>query len=314
MTEIVTERNRRYHQLACAAKHEAPLAAAIMLVAVVLGGLLVGYEPVGGDPDRLYRPLKSELARSLAVGKLPFWSERLGLGVPLLAESHVAAFYPPNLVFYRAFDVRAAYRLLMWFHYVALVATTYAYSRSLNISPWGSALAGVAFALCGFQAIHSSHEPFYSVMPYLPLALAIAELYVTSGRVFWLPLLAVVLGIQWTLGHFQIQAWTTGLVMLTALWRFFVDRHSWKRALGLIAATLWGLALAAVQLGPSWRFAELVGQTNRSPSELLYYQFPLLNWFDVALPQLVRDLQRGPQDAYWFAHQTEAYEVALYIE
>ena len=38
-----------------------------------------------------------------------------------------------------------------------------------------------------------------------------------------------------------------------------------------------------------------------------------MNWFDLVLPQLTRDLRLGPDDPYWFAHQTEAYEVALYI-
>jgi Bacterial membrane protein YfhO len=291
----------------------APIGLAMVLVGVVLGPLLIGYEPVGGDPDRLYRPLKSELARSLAAGELPFWSNRFGLGVPLIAESHVAAFYPPNLLLYRLFDVSTAYRLSMWLHYVALAATTYAYARSLKVSPWGSALSGVAFSLCGFQAIHSSHEPFYCLMPYLPLALLLAESYMASGRVFWLALLASCLGVQWTLGHFQIQAWTNGLVVFFGLWRWAVDRCSWRRSLALFAATAWGVGLAAVQLGPSWQFADLVGHTKRSPSELLYYAFPLVNWFDLVLPQLIRDLRLGPDDPYWFVHQTEAYEVALYI-
>jgi hypothetical protein len=291
----------------------APIALAMLLVGIALGPLLIGYEPVGGDPDRLYRPLKSELARSLASGELPFWSNRFGLGVPLVAESHVAAFYPPNLVLYRLFDVSTAYRLSMWLHYVALVATTYAYGRSLKLSPWGSALAGIAFSLCGFQAIHSSHEPFYCLMPYLPLALAFAESYLASGRALWLALLALCLGVQWTLGHFQIQAWTNALVLLSGLWRWAVDRGSWRRTLGLLPATVLGIGLSAVQLGPSWQFAELVGHTKRAKSELLYYPFPPVNWFDLVLPQLIRDLRLGPDDAYWFSHQTEAYEVALYI-
>ena len=75
-------------------RRERPLILALVLVGTILGGLLVGYEPVGGDPDRMYRPLKSELARALDEGRLPFWSDRFGLGVPLVAESHVAAFYP----------------------------------------------------------------------------------------------------------------------------------------------------------------------------------------------------------------------------
>src|SRR4051812_33132403 len=137
---------------------ETPWLVATTAVGAVLGGLLVGYETVGGDPDRMYRPLKAELARALAEGRLPFWSGAFGLGVPLVAESHVAAFYPPNLVAYALLDVPTAYRLLMWLHGAALAALTYAYGRSLGLTPWGSALAAVSFALCGFQAVHATHE------------------------------------------------------------------------------------------------------------------------------------------------------------
>ena len=291
----------------------APLFLAMALVGTVLGGLLVGYEPVGGDPDRLYRPLKSELARALALGRLPFWSSRFGLGVPLVAESHVAAFYPPNLLLYRFLDLSVAYRLSMWLHHVALVCTTYLYARSLGLSTWGSALSGVAFALCGFMAIHSSHEPFYCVMPYMPLALWITERYLGTGRTLWLALLALCLGAQWSLGHFQIQTWTGGLVVLTALWRGILDRRAWGRAVGVIAGTAWGAALAAVQLGLSWQLAVAVGQTGRSTGELAFYSFPPLHWFEPVLPRLLRELRLGPEDPYWIGQQTWGYEAALYV-
>src|SRR5262245_38345182 len=198
-------------------RRESPLFLALALVGMILGGLLVGYEPVGGDPDRMYRPLKSELARALERGRLPFWSDRFGVGLPLVAESHVAAFYPPNLVLYRVLDVPTAYRLSMWLHHLALAAAAYFYARCLEITPWGGAMSALAFTVCGFQAIHSSHEPFYCLMPYLPLALGLAERFMRSGRPAWLVLVAIVLGLQWTHGHFQIQTWTGGLVVLTGL-------------------------------------------------------------------------------------------------
>jgi hypothetical protein len=299
--------------LRVAGRRHAPLVLAVALVGTVLGGLLVGYEPVGGDPDRLYRPLKTELTRSLKDGRIPYWSSRFGLGLPLVAESHVAAFYPPNLVLYRVFDVPVAYRLSMWLHHVALVAATYVYARSIGLSTWGSAVAGVSITLCGFQAIHSSHEPFYCVMPYLPLTLAFTERYMTGGRAIWLALLALALGFQWTLGHFQIQMWTSGLVMLTALWRAGSQWRLLIRALSVIGATIWGAAIAALQLGLSWQFAESVRQTKRSTGDLIYYSFPPLHWFELALPRLIRELRLGPEDPYWFGQQTWGYEAALYV-
>ncbi len=296
-----------------AVRREFPLVLALILVGVILGGLLVGYEPVGGDPDRMYRPLKTELSRALRQGMLPFWSERFGLGVPLVAESHVAAFYPPNLLLYGLLGVSTAYRLSMWLHYVALVATTYFLGRSLGIASWGSALGAVAFTLCGFQTIHSSHEPFYCLMPYLPLALAIAERFLASGRVLWLVLLALVLGLQWSLGHFQIQMWTSGLVVLFGLWHAAFDSRNWKRALGALVAAGLGMALAAVQLGLSWQFASLVNQTERSVEDLSFYSFPPAHWFELALPRPVRELRLGAEDPYWFGERTTGFEAAFYI-
>jgi Bacterial membrane protein YfhO len=307
------DRPERPARLTRSTRAHAPLLLALAVVGTVLGGLLIGYEPVGGDPDRLYRPLKSELARALADGRLPFWSMRFGLGVPLVAESHVAAFYPLNVLLYGFFDLSLAYRLSMWLHYVALAGTTYLFARGLGLSNWGSALAGVAFALCGFQAIHSSHEPFYSVMPYLPLALWITERYLGNGRILWLALLALCLGVQWSLGHFQIQTWTGGLVIVTALWRATLDRRAWGRALCVIAATAWGAMLAAVQLGLSWQLAGAVRQTGRLANDLTYYSYPPSHWFELVLPRLVRELRLGPEDPYWFGQQTWGYEAALYV-
>ena len=52
-----------------------PLLAACLTVGLLFGGLLVGVEPVGGDPDRIFRPIKAELARAIRAGTLPSWSD-----------------------------------------------------------------------------------------------------------------------------------------------------------------------------------------------------------------------------------------------
>ena len=74
-----------------------------------------------------------------------------------------------------------------------------------------------------FQAVHVGHEPFYHTMPYLPLCLLLADRYVTTGRLAWLAGLVLAWGTQLTLGHFQIQMWTGGLVLLIGSWRAFTN-------------------------------------------------------------------------------------------
>jgi hypothetical protein len=262
----------------------APLLATLGVVALSLGGLLVGYEPVNSDPDTMYRPIKSELARSLRARGLPLWSDRFGAGVPLAAESHVAAFYPPNWVSYRLMSVAAAYRVSMWCHYLALVSATYLYARALRLTAWGGALAALAFALCGFQASHAGHEPFYHLIPFLPLSLMCAERYLAGGGGTWLAVLALGLGAQFTLGHFQIQVWTAALVAITALWRVLGWESSWRRGGAVMLAVAWGLAVAAVQIVLTFELVRFVG-FQRPPAALSEFALDPAHWAQLALPR-----------------------------
>jgi hypothetical protein len=289
-----------------------PGLAAAVVVGLMLSGLLIGWEPVGGDPDTLYRPIKTELARALRAGHLPFWSDRFGLGVPLLAESHTAALYPLNWLFYGLLDVAVAYRLAMWLHHLALAVTTYAYARYLGGTPWGGAISALAFTLCGFQNIHAGHEPFYHALPYLPLALLLAERYLDRGRLSWMVLLALVYGLQLTLGHFQLQFWTGGLVLLTGLWRAAIDGKPWRRAAGLALALIWGGAMASVQLALTWELTRQAG-FDRPALLLSNYLFPPAHWAQLAWPRLFMGLIGGPEDSYWGRQQTTGAEACCYI-
>jgi hypothetical protein len=288
-----------------------PLATTVFVVAFVLAPLLAGLEPVGGDPDRIYRPIKQELARALNDGALPLWSDRVGLGFPLLAESHAGALYPPNHVLYRVFDVATAYRLSMWLHNLAIAVATYTYARVLGITPWGAALAGISFTFCGFQAIHSSHEWAWTALLFLPMTLIAVERYVATGRVAWMATLALTSGISWLAGQFQIQAWSTAVALALAFWRIVADRRPLFRFLGVGAAILWGLTIATAQLGPSWELARFVGQVQRPEHDRLFYSFPPVHLVQLAIPRLFRDLP--PESAYWFSQQTTGYEACLSI-
>ncbi len=309
---------------------------AVGVVAVVMAPVLVGFAPLSGDPEQMYQPIKAELSRALAEGRLPFWSHRFGLGVPLVAESHVAAFYPLNWLIYRLWDVGTAYRLSLWLHSVAIAAATFAYARNLRIGPAGSSMAAVGFALCGFQAVHAVHEPFYHLMPYLPLCLLLADRYAATGRPAWLAGLAMAWGTQVTLGHFQIQMWTAGLVLLAGAWRLLgapavvaegdrpasvgtpanapasgsVDRRP-GRILGLILGLAWGAAIVWVQLRLT---GELVGVSGfaRPPEFLALYSLPPRQWAQLAMPAVFLGRPAAPEE-FWGRQTTTAGEACAYV-
>lgn len=290
--------------------------AAICIVGVILSPALVGFAPLLGDPELMYQPVKAELARALSAGQLPFWSDRFGLGVPLIAESHAAAFYPPNWFFFRVWNVDTAYRLTFWLHSLAGMALTFAYARTLGIGPEGSALAAVSFALCGFQAIHAVHEPFYHAMPYLPLCLLLADRYAATGQSHWLAALALAWGLQITLGHFQIQMWTAGLALAIASWRALMTANGWARKLGrilgLVGALIWGAAIAWIQLRLTWELTGIAGFVR--PGHLLAnYLFPPAHCAQFALPELFLGTSLFARGAYWSGQASGPGEACAYI-
>jgi hypothetical protein len=279
----------------------------------MFGGLLVGYEPVGGDPDRMFRPIKAELAVALRDGRVPFWSERLGLGVPLVAESQVAAFYPPNWLLYRVLSVSAAYRVSMWLHCVAIAAATFAYARHIGLGGWGSAVSALTFPFCGFLTVHSSHEWAYHTLAYLPLCLLAADRYVDTGKVEWLAAFALLWGIQISLGHFQVQMWTGALAVALGLWRVIAERLPVWRILGLVLGLIWAAAVSAVQIVPTWELAKLAGQTRHKYYELSYFAYPPGHWAELAVPGLFRNLVGGGEGPYWSTQRTTSFEACLFV-
>ena len=286
--------------------------AAPIAVGLTLACLAIGYEPIQGDPDLMYRPIKAELARSLARGSLPFWSDRLGLGVPLAAESHVAAFYPLNWVLYSVLSVPAAYRLALWLHTVATAAATFAYARTVGLSAWGGSLAALAFSLCGFQASHAGHEPLYHALPFLPLCLLAADRLAASGRVRWVAILALAWGAQLTVGHFQIQLWTGGLVLLTGIWRVFADGRPKARALALGLALALGACIAAPQLALTWELTSVTSFT-RAFDQLSNYAFPPAHLIQAALPTMFVPHAGLDEVTYWGPLTTSSGESTFYV-
>ena len=186
--------------------------AAVCVVGAVMAPVLAGFAPLGGDPELMYQPIKAELARSL------------GRGPAAVLERSVRAGRAPGRREPRRGVLSAQLAVLPALgRRDRLSADDVAALRGdrggdLRLCaepgdrPAGSAMAAVGFALCGFQAVHAAHEPFYHLMPYLPLCLLLADRYAATGRLAWLAGLAMAWGAQITLGHFQIQMWTGGLV------------------------------------------------------------------------------------------------------
>ena len=228
-----------------------------------------------GDIFRLYYPQRAVYAAALRAGHLPVWTPNVLAGYPLLAEGQTGMFYPLNLLLYRflPIDVALNYSILLALSLAGVAM--YTLGRTLRLRPAAALLAALTFTYSGFFVGHFNHLNIMSAAPWLPLELAIVERALGATRRSgkspgaMVIVLGLVIGVQFLAGHPQIWLMSTLVVLafgvFRALWPAFGPRRPLTQAARLclpsILAVAVGLAVAAVQLLPTW---ELVQQSVRA--------------------------------------------------
>ncbi|MBI5031817.1 MAG: YfhO family protein [Chloroflexi bacterium] len=234
-----------------------------------------------GDINWLFLPIRTELSRALAEGRLPLWTPALQAGYPLFAEGEVAALYPLNLLLAWLLPAASAISYSILFNWVFASVGMYILVRSSGLRVPSAWLAGLVFGFNGFMVAHASHVPHLTVAAWLPWLLLFQQKYwqaklisqPTSG---WFLLICFSIAFQ-LLGGFPQMAFLNIMTYITIgiLWPFLrncstkTKRLLWIREIvsQLIQSTIAtllplviGIGLAMVQLLPTF---ELIGFSNR---------------------------------------------------
>lgn len=236
---------------------------------LIFSGLILGR----GDVYNYFYPYWSARSAALLAGHLPLWSPDLFMGVPLLANSQLGTFYPPNWLTTPLFVPWAvAFSLLL--HLVwALVGAYRLARRALGLAAAPALAAAGCFALGGYLGGKVENINQFQALAWMPwlFALVDAGMKTRSGRaqIRCGLLLAAGLALQLLAGHPQTVFITGfGLAAYSLLVAGAGDGAAGRRAqraaraatlVGLSAAG--GLLLASPQLLPT---LELVGSSNRS--------------------------------------------------
>jgi hypothetical protein len=225
------------------------------VLAPILAPLLVFFEGLAGrrllapgDGHTYYLPMHLVVADQWRNGSFPGWDAGTFSGSPLFAVHQSAALHPatalravlPPVVGHNASVV------------VALVIAgvgTYLLTRRFTNDAMASAVAGVAFGLCGFQFVHLGHVAIIATTAWLPWALWAADRVVEAPSVRRLATGGLIVALAALSGHGQMLAYivvvTFGFSLVVALGRDVV-----RRMAPVIAMVVVGIALAAVQLAP----------------------------------------------------------------
>jgi len=219
--------------------------------AAVLGGALLPLLPalLGGrtllwrDGAQLYAPLRPAVVEALRAFRLPLWNPWEGAGQPLLAQGIHAVLHPVSLL---VAPFTASLEPVIVLLVLAAASGAAFAARSLGASRPAAAGAAFAYGLSGYVLSMAANLPFLAGAASLPWAVGGLRRAATGARhgVAVAALGTAALALAGDAGSLA-----AGLLLGGAL---AVEAGGARGALRALGGASLGLALAAIQLAPSW--------------------------------------------------------------
>ncbi|MCK6446907.1 MAG: hypothetical protein L6Q99_10985 [Planctomycetes bacterium] len=278
----------------------------LVLPAVLSGALFLPQAPRGLEPlaseapedaavawqqanylasDRLFPILTDELTiqAALRAGSLPLWNAKQGLGLPLVGGTLVGPLYPPNWIGYATDPVRAGPWLAALSLFLAgLGAWSFLERRGTSFG--AAAIGALALQIGGFALANLHYRMKLDAALWLPWTLwALDGLAARKPRAGLA--LAGSIAASFLAGFPTIAAFGLAAAVLYALVRRFADGVALPlgRACAFAAC---GLAIASVQLVPTFDAASESLRAERTVTELTAESLPLASTLGLVVPDL----------------------------
>lgn len=220
-----------------------------------------------GDFSGQFVTFAAYQAARLGQGEVPLWNPYNNAGLPFLADTQAAVFYPPRLLTIALANSTGGWRyhaleLEMTVHVLACTLLMYAFVRRLTLGQHGSAAGGLAAALiAGYGGFMTGYPPLQLALLEAAIWLPLAALGLLEAaraprpHAGWLLVSGMALGLSWMAGHPQTSYFLT--LLLIAGWAHHVWRRRWRWtafAGGLLLFGSAAFALSAVQLIPGLEY------------------------------------------------------------
>ncbi len=215
----------------------------------------------GVDVFTFFYPYRDYAARALLGGRLPLWNPDIFLGVPFLADSQTALFYPLHWPLLGLSAPRAvAWSIIM--HVFLAASGAYVFARRVGrLGVAGAVATATVFAFSGFLGAQAEHVNQLNTAAWLPWLLIVTD-RAFAGRRLAVPVGGLLIGVMLLAGHAQ-----AAYINLVAIGLFALLRSPagdwrkpawWGRTLWpLVQMSLFGAGLAAVQLLPTAELSQL---------------------------------------------------------
>lgn len=270
---------------------------------------------INGDMAHFFMPIRSYGFGLLAKGILPLWNPYIFSGMPFLAESQLAIFYPFNLI-YLILPVSLASNMLILLHQVLAGIFMYLYIKRLTRDSFSSFIGAIVFSLSsGFiTRIFAGHITIVCAIAWLPLLFLLVDMAVSEKKSIFILLAGIVLTLQILSGHIQIV-----FISLVALFLYisYVSFNNYRTKLSLketvypfyafMGLAIFGAGLSAIQILPS---LELMKATIRFDNSIWNQMFsmPPENIITFFTPGFFGWIKNGIYWGKWYP-----WEVGIYV-
>ncbi len=192
--------------------------------------ILTGKALFWGTVSLQFLPWRAYAWEVIRSGQLPLWNSLLGMGAPLLANYQAGLLYPPNWLFFLAYQL-GGLELAAWS--LSLIVAGHlawaglgmaALARSLRLSPVAQTVCGLSFGLSAYLVARSGFLSINAAAAWLPwVVLGVQQCVIvfidTRSLQGWFRnkgpasalRLAIILAMQLLAGHAQL-TWYTWLL------------------------------------------------------------------------------------------------------
>lgn len=224
-----------------------------------------------GDVYTYFYPYWAARSGAFLNGLFPLWSPDIFMGVPLLANSQLGTFYPPNWLVTTLAPPTAITVSLLAHIFWAMLGVYILTRRALNLDQIPALVASVLFGLGGYLGGQVEHINQLQALSWLPWAFYLFHQSLRESRPEnRLPnilLLGTALALQLFAGHPQTVFITLvglgvyGLALIASRQNMTYRAGIFRLIVCFLLATVLMLILASPQWIPT---LELAGQSNRS--------------------------------------------------
>ncbi len=208
-------------------------------------------------------PLKEILSQSLKRHELPVWTDAIGTGFPLIAESQIQAFSLLNILLFSLFPTPVAFNLGYVICFILFSLGMYLAARNEGYSPFISFFCSFLFTFSGANIVRIQHYNILLGFWYIPFIYICAKRFIQNPRSrAWLALPFLLS--QFILSSHLPSVFTAGVffLILYSTWRVLNKKQklTTPQVKKLFLVFLLTLGLSSIQLFPT---AEYFNQSTR---------------------------------------------------